>query len=65
MVLQVTLSMEEETAAFAAGAEAHLTGTLSVCGGSCCPGNLHLVNGFYDANRSRVPVETKRNCLSE
>jgi pyruvate dehydrogenase (quinone) len=46
----------EETAAFAAGAEAHLTGTLSVCAGSCGPGNLHLVNGLYDANRSRVPV---------
>jgi len=46
----------EETAAFAAGAEAHLTGKLSVCAGSCGPGNLHLVNGLYDANRSRVPV---------
>jgi len=46
----------EESAAFAAGAEAHLTGTLSVCAGSCGPGNLHLVNGLYDANRSRVPV---------
>ena len=46
----------EETAAFAAGAEAHFTGTLSVCAGSCGPGNLHLVNGLYDANRSRVPV---------
>jgi pyruvate dehydrogenase (quinone) len=46
----------EETAAFAAGAEAHLTGTLAVCAGSCGPGNLHLINGLYDANRSRVPV---------
>src|SRR6202166_2038191 len=46
----------EETAAFAAGAEAHLTGTLAVCAGSCGPGNLHLINGVYDANRSRVPV---------
>jgi pyruvate dehydrogenase (quinone) len=46
----------EETAAFAAGAEAHLTGCLAVCAGSCGPGNLHLVNGLYDANRSRVPV---------
>ncbi|MGH7228219.1 MAG: ubiquinone-dependent pyruvate dehydrogenase [Nitrospiraceae bacterium] len=46
----------EETAAFAAGAEAHLTGHLTVCAGSCGPGNLHLINGLYDAHRSRVPV---------
>src|SRR5262249_28952882 len=46
----------EETAAFAAGAEAHLTGRLAVCAGSCGPGNLHLINGLYDAHRSRVPV---------
>src|SRR5882757_7412637 len=46
----------EETAAFAAGAEAHLTGTLTVCAGSCGPGNLHLINGLYDWHRSRVPV---------
>ena len=46
----------EETAAFAAGAEAHLTGALSVCVGSCGPGNLHLINGLYDCHRSRVPV---------
>lgn len=46
----------EETAAFAAGAEAALTGKLGVCAGSCGPGNLHLINGLYDANRSRVPV---------
>jgi pyruvate dehydrogenase (quinone) len=46
----------EETAAFAAGAEAHLTGELSVCAGSCGPGNLHLINGLYDAHRSKVPV---------
>ncbi len=46
----------EETAAFAAGAEAHLTGGLSVCAGSCGPGNLHLINGLYDCHRSRVPV---------
>ncbi|WHZ21772.1 MAG: Pyruvate dehydrogenase (quinone) [Nitrospira sp.] len=46
----------EETAAFAAGAEAHLTGCLAVCAGSCGPGNLHLINGLYDAHRSRVPV---------
>ena len=46
----------EETAAFAAGAEAALTGGLGVCAGSCGPGNLHLINGLYDAHRSRVPV---------
>src|ERR1700724_1030813 len=46
----------EETAAFAAGAEAHLTASLAVCAVSCGPGNLHLINGLYDANRSRVPV---------
>jgi pyruvate dehydrogenase (quinone) len=46
----------EETAAFAAGAEAHLTGGLTVCAGSCGPGNLHLINGLYDCHRSRVPV---------
>jgi len=46
----------EESAAFAAGAEAHLTGKLAVCAGSCCPGNLRLINGLYDAHRSRVPV---------
>src|ERR1700731_4752681 len=46
----------EETAAFAAGAEAHLTGALTVCAGSCGPGNLHLINGLYDCQRSRVPV---------
>lgn len=46
----------EEAAAFAAGAEAHLTGKLAVCAGSCGPGNLHLINGLYDCHRSRVPV---------
>src|SRR5712671_136745 len=46
----------EETAAFAAGAEAQLTGQLTVCAGSCGPGNLHLINGLYDCHRSRVPV---------
>ncbi|ASN39202.1 pyruvate oxidase [Arthrobacter sp. 7749] len=46
----------EETAAFAAGAEAEMTGNLTVCAGSCGPGNLHLINGLYDANRNRVPV---------
>ena len=43
----------EEVAAFAAGAEAHLTGQLAVCAGSCGPGNLHLVNGLFDCRRSR------------
>ena len=46
----------EEVAAFAAGAEAHLTGGLAVCAGSCGPGNLHLINGLFDCHRSRVPV---------
>ncbi|MBV8145053.1 MAG: ubiquinone-dependent pyruvate dehydrogenase [Gammaproteobacteria bacterium] len=46
----------EEVAAFAAGAEAHLTGELVVCAGSCGPGNLHLINGLFDCHRSRVPV---------
>jgi len=46
----------EETAAFAAGAEAHLTGRLAVCAGSCGPGNMHLINGLYDCHRRRVPV---------
>lgn len=46
----------EESAAFAAGAEAELTGKLTVCAGSCGPGNLHLINGLFDAQRSRVPV---------
>lgn len=46
----------EETAAFAAAAEAEITGQLAVCAGSCGPGNLHLINGLYDANRSHLPV---------
>jgi pyruvate dehydrogenase (quinone) len=46
----------EETAAFAAGAEAQLTGKLAVCAGSCGPGNLHLINGLFDAHRSMAPV---------
>src|SRR5580698_4026134 len=46
----------EEAAAFAAGAEAHLTGSLAVCAASCGPGNLHLINGLFDCHRSRVPV---------
>jgi pyruvate dehydrogenase (quinone) len=46
----------EEAGAFAAGAEAHLTGELAVCVGSCGPGNLHMINGLFDCHRSRVPV---------
>ncbi len=46
----------EETTAFAAGAEAQLAGQLAVCAGSCGPGNLHLINGLYDAHRSGAPV---------
>lgn len=46
----------EEVAAFAAGAEAHLTSQIAVCAGSCGPGNLHLINGLFDCHRSRVPV---------
>src|SRR6516165_10319732 len=46
----------EEAGAFAAGAEAHLTGELAVCAGSCGPGNLHLINGLFDCHRSGVPV---------
>jgi pyruvate dehydrogenase (quinone) len=46
----------EEVAAFAAGAEAHLTGEIAVCAGSCGPGNLHLINGLFDCHRNRAPV---------
>jgi pyruvate dehydrogenase (quinone) len=46
----------EEVAAFAAGADAHVTGGLAVCAGSCGPGNLHLINSLFDCHRSRVPV---------
>ena len=46
----------EEVAAFAAGADAQVTGRLGVCAGSCGPGNLHLINGLYDCHRNRVPV---------
>src|ERR1700690_3674401 len=46
----------EEAAAFAAGAEAHVSGKLAVCAGSCGPGNLHLINGLFDCQRNRVPV---------
>jgi pyruvate dehydrogenase (quinone) len=46
----------EESAALAASAEAYLTGKLAVCAGSCGPGNLHLINGLFDAQRNGVPV---------
>src|SRR5262249_39111853 len=45
----------EEVAAFAAGGEAHLTGELAVCAGSCGPGNLHLINGLFDCHPSPLP----------
>lgn len=54
--LEWTHVRNEEVAAFAAGAEAHLTGSLAVCAASCGPGNLHLINGLFDCHRSRVPV---------
>jgi pyruvate dehydrogenase (quinone) len=46
----------EEVAAFAAAGEAQMSGSLAVCAGSCGPGNLHLINGLFDAHRTRVPV---------
>lgn len=46
----------EEAAAFAAAGELQVTGELAVCAGSCGPGNLHLINGLFDAHRSRTPV---------
>src|ERR1700688_5240786 len=46
----------EEAAAFAAGGDAAVTGELAVCAGSCGPGNLHLINGLFDANRNHVPM---------
>jgi len=46
----------EEAAAFAASGESQVSGKLAVCAGSCGPGNLHLINGLYDAQRSRTPV---------
>ncbi|MEG3167068.1 thiamine pyrophosphate-binding protein [Sphingomonas sp. LB3N6] len=50
------MTRHEEVAAFAAGAEAALTGELAVCAGSCGPGNLHLINGLFDCHRNHVPV---------
>ncbi len=46
----------EETAAFAASADAQVSGRIAACCGSCGPGNLHLINGLYDAHRSAAPV---------
>src|SRR2546421_201618 len=46
----------EEAGAFAAAAEAQLTGRLAVCAGSCGPGNTHLIQGLYDAHRTGAPV---------
>lgn len=54
--IQWVHTRHEEVAAFAAGAEAQLTGELTVCAGSCGPGNLHLINGLYDCHRNQVPV---------
>src|SRR5258708_4895485 len=54
--IEWVLVRHEEVAAFAAGAEAQLSGSLAVCAGSCGPGNLHLINGLFDCHRSRVPV---------
>lgn len=55
----------EEVAAFAAGAEAQLTGRPAMCAGSAGPGHLHLLNGVYDANRSRVPVFVLASIIEE
>src|SRR5580704_9835726 len=46
----------EEAGAFAAGAEAYMTGQLTACAGSCGPGSLHFINGLFEANRNRAPV---------
>src|SRR6201997_1019920 len=54
--IQWTHARHEEVAAFAAGADAHVTGELAVCAGSCGPGNLHLINGLFDCHRNGVPV---------
>ncbi|MEN3296402.1 MAG: hypothetical protein V7642_5655 [Burkholderiales bacterium] len=54
--IQWVPTRHEEVAAFAAGAEAQLTGSLAVCAGTCGPGNLHLINGLFDAHRSGAPV---------
>jgi pyruvate dehydrogenase (quinone) len=46
----------EEAGAFAAGAEAYMTGTLTACAGSCGPGSLHFINGIYESNRNSAPL---------
>ena len=46
----------EEAGAFAAGADALLTGELTLCAGSCGPGSLHFINGIFEANRNRAPI---------
>lgn len=52
----------EETGAFAAGAEAQLTGRLACCAGSSGPGHVHLINGVYDAHRTNAPVVVIASC---
>src|SRR3984957_14275886 len=54
--IQWVYMRHEEAGAFAAGAEAQLTGRLTACAGSCGPGSLHFINGLYEANRNRAPV---------
>src|SRR5271169_271678 len=54
--IQCVHMRHEEAGAFAAGAEAQLTGRLTACAGSCGPGSLHFINGLYEANRNRAPV---------
>jgi pyruvate dehydrogenase (quinone) len=46
----------EEAGAFAAGAEAFITGRLTACAGSCGPGSLHFINGIFESHRNRAPV---------
>jgi pyruvate dehydrogenase (quinone) len=45
-----------EAGAFAAGAEAYMTGGLTACAGSCGPGSLHFINGLFESHRNRAPV---------
>ena len=56
LVLHLHRLEDEEAGAFAAGAEAQLTGRLTACAGTCGPGSLHFINGLYEANRNRAPV---------
>ena len=53
----------EEVGAFAAGAESYVSKTLSACAGSCGPGSLHLINGVYEAHRSRIPLIVDRKSV--